>query len=1036
MAGLLSPPDKRRPTGYLQTIRIRGAKFTLDDRRLNLSWDVPSINILLSRDARGIRARIDLAVEVEGERAELIGELMYDPRERMITFNAGFSNVQPATYSLAAPMLAPLAHVRVPLRGTVSARVSADGVVETARFAVVGGSGEVLIPALYHDVVPVRRFVARGHVGDNLAVWRFEEVFIDLGGPTVRAEGTVTDTGGMLDVEGIMRLNDASTQTMLSLWPPDAAADVREWTTRNLSAGVAERAVVDLALRAPKEGIRGLSLRRLNASVAFSGLDLRYQDDLPPLRQARGTATLSPTRFEFDVESGSIGGLAVSDGKVIFTGIDKQDQDVETSFVAHGKLSRLLKILESPFLDFADSLGVDSDGTEGEVALRLALKFPLSKDLTQTQIRRSAAAKMIDVTAEKGPFGLAMSDGELSLKYEGASFEARGAVKMNGVPTEVVWIEDRAPEAPYRARFTVDAVLNEKDWAAIGAPTLGARLTGPVAVQVVYTDIDREHQFLTLAANLRDAAIAMPELVWQKPAGVEGAARFRVDLEHDRPVTLSDLQVAAGDLKAMGKGVFNPEGTELSRLELSELVYGGADGVDAAMTVTRRGDGGLNVTLTGDRFDGEPYLLTEELLIDFPLALTADLKHVRVDGLRSLANVRATASFDGERWREIDMRADLVEDGTDVALVLKRTDSGNVDLWMTGPRFNAEPYRSKQGALNLPFAVMGPWAMTVNAAAAVGRLRLQMPQITYPLTLRADIEELRLDDQSRVTNVGAAARYDGEAWRVIEICADQVGSKIELHYRPEADLERLRGYDICPDLQNNASVDLTYEPGGRQQLIVYSDDAGTALRLFSSAEGFKSLRGGELGIIAFADPADAEDRLQGKMQIRNFKFVDPPIAAQLLSAFSLVGLGDLVTSDDMDFKKLLAEFTYSKTRIEVDRVWAYSWGIAFYAEGYIDLAENKVLVTADVAPFEPINELLRLFPGKMGRALVGVDKKGIVTIPIRIEGPLDSPTVSPEMSLKPIAPGVLRSILDLFENAPKDLAAPTRIKPHGEQEGR
>ncbi|MFQ5954444.1 MAG: DUF3971 domain-containing protein [Kiloniellales bacterium] len=1051
IAGLLSPPDKHLPTGYLETVHIGGAQLTVVDKRLNLSWGAPSADIMVSRDELGIRAAINLAVEVDGERAELIGELVYDMKAQAIAFSAEFNNVQPATYSLAAPMLAPLASIRVPLRGKVGARVTAAGVVEGAWFNVVGGSGEVLIPALYEGAVPVRRFRSRGQVGDNLAEWSFQELFLDLGGPTALAQGTVTDSGDTLELEGTMKLSDISAEAMMRLWPADAASDVRKWTARNLTAGTAHRVHVDLAVRAAKDGIRDLSLERLKANLTYSGLNLRYHDDLPPLIGATGTAILLPTRFDFDVDAGDLGGLAVSDGEVNIIGIDRQDQDVETRFVARGELSRLLEILDSPFLDFTDELGIDPDGTEGRVALRLALEFPLSKDLTREQIRRAAAAKMIDVTVDQGPFGLAMSEGELHLEYEGARLESRGPIKMNGIPTEIKWVEDRAPGGEFRTRFTVDAVLSGKDWAAIGAPGLGSRVTGRVPVQIIYTDIDRVDQFLTLAANLRDAKISVPELAWQKAAGVEGAMRFRVELVQDKPTSISDLSIAAGnDLTARGEGVFNSDGTAIARLELSELVYGGVDGVDVKMTVTGRDEGGYEVALTGERFDAEPYLIAEELLIDFPLALTTDLHRVRIDGLRSLANVRATASFDGERWQAIDMMADIVEEGTDVELRLKRAFPGNVEVRLTGPRFNAEPYLNSQGVLNLPIAVSpgpdppphsalhwGPWAVTANTAAAVAGLRLQVPRFTYPLTLRANIEELRLDDRRRVTNVGAAARYDGKIWRVIEMCADLVeGSLIELHYRPEADIDRLAGFDVCPDLQNNGPVDLNYHPEGKQQLIVYSNDAGAALRSFSRAEGFKSLQGGELGVIAFADPTDGEDRLRGKLQIRNFKFVDPPIAAQLLSAFSLIGIGDLLASDDMDFKKLLADFSYSDTRIEVDRVFANSLSVAFHAKGHIDLAKNELLVNADVAPFEPLNELLRLFPGKVGRALVGVDKKGIVAIPMRIEGPLDAPTFSPELSLKPLAPGVLRDFVELIGTGPKDLATPTRIKPHGEQEGR
>ena len=67
--------------------------------------------------------------------------------------------------------------------------------------------------------------------------------------------------------------------------------------------------------------------------------------------------------------------------------------------------------------------------------------------------------------------------------------------------------------------------------------------------------------------------------------------------------------------------------------------------------------------------------------------------------------------------------------------------------------------------------------------------------------------------------------------------------------------------------------------------------------------------------------------------------------------------------------------------------------------------------------------------------LSGKDKKGIVAFPMLIEGPLDAPTYSPEVSFKPIAPGILRDFVEMIENGPKDLSINNRLKPRGELDG-
>lgn len=1046
LAGLLAPPDERLPTGYLETVRIRGAQLAIDDNRLGLSWVVPSTDITLTRDAAGIRAAISFAVVVEEDRTEFKGELIYDLKEQAIDFKAEFRNLQPATYSAATPLLAPLASVRVPLSGSIAARMTVAGVIESASFDIEGGDGEVFVPALSEPALPIKRFRSSGRVADGLGVWTFDEVFVDLGGPTVRASGTVTDIGDILELKGEAELRTFSAEALLRVWPVEVAADMREWFVDNLTAGTAHQINLTVTAQAPRDDVNNVSLKWLAATAAYSGVTLRYHDQLPPLVEAAGTVTMLPTRFDFDVRAGRIGGLDLSDGEIHITGVDQPDQDVETRFVARGRLDRLLQILDSPFLDFTDSMGIDPTGADGLVALRLDLAFPLSKNLRLEQVRRNAAAKIVDVSIERGPFGLALSKGELKLQYDASNMEISGDIRMNGIPTRFNWIENRAPDGDFRTRLTVDAVLHDREWTALGAPQVDAYMSGPVPVQFLYTDVDRNTQFITLAANLRDARITVPELVWDKAPGVEGAMRMRIELVNDRPVRVSEFQIGAGDLAAKGSGSFNRDGSSLERFDFSRLKIGGEDGVDVAMILRQRDDGGYDVNLTGKRFDAEPYLTGNQTRLGFPMSITTDIEEVRFDETRRLRNVVASASFDGERWRTLDMKADLVEEGTDVKLHLKRQAPGDVEVSLSGKRFNAEPYLASGSGLNLPIASTPgpdsppvallhwtPWAMTANTAAAVAGFRLQLPQFSFPMTLRANFGEFRLDQHRTVMNMGVAARYDGEFWRVVEMCADlSEGGQVELRYRPEGDIERFSGYVACQDLREGGTVDLSHEPAGRQELIVYSDNAGAALRAFSNPESFKALQGGLLGLIAFTDPKGGDGSVQGKMQIRNFRIDDPPMLARLLSAFSIAGFRDLVTSDDMTFQTLMADFTYTDTRVDVHRVWATSMGVAFYANGYIDLAENYMKVSADVAPFQPLNRLLQLFPEPVSKALVGVDKKGIVAIPMRIEGPLDAPTFSPEVSLQPIAPGVLRNILELFETAPKDLSVQTRLKPRGE----
>ena len=164
-----------------------------------------------------------------------------------------------------------------------------------------------------------------------------------------------------------------------------------------------------------------------------------------------------------------------------------------------------------------------------------------------------------------------MSDGRLTLRLDAKQMEIRGPIEMNGVPTQIRWIENQSPGAEFQSRVTINTALSKGDWTELGAPMMDYYMTGPVPVEFVYTDIDRVTQYISLAANLHDARITVPELGGEKPVGGDGALRMRVQLDKDKPVRMSRFQLAAGDLVAEGDGVFDAEGTALKRFSLSKL---------------------------------------------------------------------------------------------------------------------------------------------------------------------------------------------------------------------------------------------------------------------------------------------------------------------------------------------------------------------------------------------------------------------------------------------------------------------------------
>ena len=71
LLGLLSPPDPDHTVGYLSRFTIVDADLTIEDRRLDTSWKAPATGVTLRRDAAGIRGEAALALDVDGQKAQV-----------------------------------------------------------------------------------------------------------------------------------------------------------------------------------------------------------------------------------------------------------------------------------------------------------------------------------------------------------------------------------------------------------------------------------------------------------------------------------------------------------------------------------------------------------------------------------------------------------------------------------------------------------------------------------------------------------------------------------------------------------------------------------------------------------------------------------------------------------------------------------------------------------------------------------------------------------------------------------------------------
>ena len=139
-----------------------------------------------------------------------------------------------------------------------------------------------------------------------------------------------------------------------------------------------------------------------------------------------------------------------------------------------------------------------------------------------------------------------------------------------------------------------------------------------------------------------------------------------------------------------------------------------------------------------------------------------------------------------------------------------------------------------------------------------------------------------------------------------------------------------------------------------------------------------------------------------------------PALAQLIGAFSLTGLPEVLANDGISFSKLRSNFIWKETRHGSRIINLYdgttgggSVGLTF--GGVINQTKDTVDITGTFVPISQINKILSSIP-LVGRLLTGGKNGGLIAATYTMKGTSSDTrvTVNP---LSVLAPGFLRSIL-------------------------
>jgi len=228
--------------------------------------------------------------------------------------------------------------------------------------------------------------------------------------------------------------------------------------------------------------------------------------------------------------------------------------------------------------------------------------------------------------------------------------------------------------------------------------------------------------------------------------------------------------------------------------------------------------------------------------------------------------------------------------------------------------------------------------------------------------------------------------------------------------------ERLESAFLTGTLVTGSELRLVLEPdGAKRRLTVRSEDAGSVARAFSI---YDDAVGGRLVMDATLHDDEPGGPVSGEVRIEDYRVINAPTLAQILSIASFTGIFDTLQGDGISFSSFRLPFVLKDGIVTIEGAQTAGSSIGVNAAGKVNLDTDEIDIRGTIVPAYSVNSLLGNIP-LIGDLLVGGPGEGIFAATYSVTGTTSEPTISVN-PLSVLAPGFLRNLFSIFDGTGGD----------------
>ena len=703
LMGLLAGSLDQGGRTALSRVEITDGRLVVTDERAGLAWRGERVAATFTRQVNALNGIFELSLEATnaGALGFVQGSVMHSLAEGTSEIELILDRVEPvrlARVLLASPegqafdmpdmpdmpdmFDMEMPRIDVPLRGVVAARLAPDFSLRDATFDLSAENGSIAHDALFFRPLAFERIGIAGR-------YAAEAQRLDLTSVTVRADpfaaqltGSASRQGDYWDVAASLSATDLPVDRLELYWPRGIGRSIGDWVIANTFGGAIDTFDAAGQLRIGAGGSGRTELVSLDGAFSGQGVNVSPLQGLPPIRDLRGTATFDATRLDIAVPEGRTLDARLSEGRVTITGFGGPKPDADIEFVAAGALETGLYYLNRPRLRLIDKLGIETEGSQGRVAGRVRLRFPIDPKGSLDDISAVAAANIRD-----GVFQITddwrLTGMSATLSVDQAAVNLDGTAALRDVPIAFTARRLLGSEETFATRVDFDADIDADQLSGFGIPPVPS-LFGPIGVSVALREGENE-QIVELRADLSQAGLAIPQIEWAKPVGEPALVTSTTRLFDWAPQSMPEFAFEGSGLQVRGGARFEPsgEGVRLASLDIGDFILRDND---LRGTITRREDDlGWLADVTGRSLSLRPLVrrvsgggagaaapAEERRLTDEPVLIAAEIDRVVLGDDRILHGMEGTFAHDGRAWTSISLDGTAVdpvrEDSSDIAV--------------------------------------------------------------------------------------------------------------------------------------------------------------------------------------------------------------------------------------------------------------------------------------------------------------------------------------------------------------------------------